>query len=239
MNNLKHIGFIIDGNGRWAKKQNKLRTYGHKIGADKIKDVLLWCIKYNIQSVSMYAFSLENWKRSKSEVNFLMNLILKKIVNKKTISFLNENNIRFIWNGFEDQLDNKIIESLKFVQNETKKNNKLNFQLLFNYGSQQKIVETACLLKQNNLEINIENFKNTLDPYNLGYLDLIIRTSNEQRLSNFMLFEATYAEFIFSKKYWPEYDEIEFVNNLNEFFQRTRKFGGLNNAKKESFKTKN
>ncbi|MDE6473067.1 MAG: di-trans,poly-cis-decaprenylcistransferase, partial [Ureaplasma sp.] len=101
MNNLRHIGFIMDGNGRWAKKQNKLRTYGHKIGADKIKDVLLWCIKYNIQSVSMYAFSLENWKRSKSEVNFLMNLILKKIVNKKTISFLNENNIRFIWNCFE------------------------------------------------------------------------------------------------------------------------------------------
>lgn len=230
----------MDGNGRWAKKQNKIRTYGHKIGANKIKDVLLWSIKYSIQSVSMYAFSVENWKRSKSEINFLMNLILKKMLNKKTLDFFNKNNIRFIWNGFKDKLDENIVNSLKLIQEQTKNNSKLNFQLLFNYGSQQKIVESAFILKENNLEYSVENFKNILDPHNLGYLDLIIRTSSEQRLSNFMLFEATYAEFIFSNKFWPEYDEIEFLSNLEEFYRRTRKFGGLKNDKKtKSFEAKN
>lgn len=225
-NKLNHIGFIMDGNGRWANKLNKNRTYGHSIGAKKIKEVVSWCIENKIKTISLYAFSVENWKRPKTEVNFLMNLLLNHIT-QLSIKELNEKGIKIIWSGFENDIDINIINALRLIEKETQNNQVITINILFNYGSQQKIISTINDLIYNNKLINIENFNNAIDPHNLGPLDLIIRTSGEQRLSNFMLWEASYAELVFTKLHWPEYDKNEFLKNIDEYYQRKRKFGTI------------
>lgn len=225
MNKINHIGFILDGNRRWAKLQNKPTIYGHEIGAKNIKNILELCIKNNIKSISMYCFSTENWNRSEFEVNYLMNLIKTKLKSKKILNFLMEKNIRFIWNGIEDKLDNSIISLLHSLEQKTI-NNYYNFQFLFNYGSNPKLIKIINNLIGSNKLIDQNDLFHYLDPYNLGMVDLIIRTSNTKRLSNFLLNESAYAELIFSNKYWPEYDENEFNKNLNEYHQIKRNFGG-------------
>lgn len=226
-NKLNHIGFIMDGNGRWAQKNKKERNYGHSIGAKKIEEVIKWCIDENIKVVSLYAFSVENWTRPEFEVNFLMKLLLNHITNLN-INSLNERGIRFIWTGNENNLNIEIINALKKIQNLTKNNNLITINLLFNYGSQQEIINCINDILEKKQELNLENINLAIDPYNFGPLDLIIRTSGEQRLSNFMLWQASYAELIFSKLNWPEYNYDEFKNNLNEFYLRKRKFGNIN-----------
>lgn len=225
-NILNHIGFIMDGNGRWANSFNKDRTYGHSIGANKIKEVVGWCIEQKIKVISLYAFSIENWKRPKIEVNFLMKLLLKHVADL-SIENLNKKGIRIIWSGFEENIDKEIVKSLRLIEESTRNNDVIKVNILFNYGSRQKIVASVNDLIFQNKEITVDNINKAIDPYNLGPLDLIIRTSGEQRLSNFMLWEASYAELVFTKLHWPEYNKEEFLNNINDYYCRKRKFGNI------------
>ncbi len=228
MNKLNHIAFILDGNGRWAKQRNKPRIFGHTKGAEKIKDVILWCIEKDIKTISMYLFSLENHKRPEEEKTHLFKILWDKLTSKKTLDFFNEHSIRLIWNGLETQISDKIVKKIKEVC-ELTKNNKYNLNILFNYGSQQIICDriNKYLSETHATHIELETMDKLIDKDQLGPVDLLIRTANEHRLSNFLLWEVAYAELLFSKLTWPEYSKEEFLNNLEDYYSRTRKFGGL------------
>lgn len=227
MNNLNHLAFIMDGNGRWAKQHGLQRINGHNKGLKAMKEIINECLSLNIPTITFFAFSTENWNRPKQEVNFLINLLKKEIDNPKLLEWLNTNNVRFIWNGFSDNLDEHLINKINHLQRMTSNNTKMNLQILFNYGSQQKIVSACNNLINANIPITISSLKQELDPFSLGEIDLLIRTSGEQRISNCLLFEIAYSEFIFNKKYWPEYTPNDLKIDLQEFNNRQRRYGKI------------
>lgn len=233
----RHIGIIMDGNGRWAKKRNLPRPVGHKAGVEKVREIVKCCSKLNIEALSLYAFSTENWKRPKYEVDALMSLFVEYI--NKEIKELNENNVKMRFMGNIDQLSKRVQKSIDFAVDATKDNSGLTLNIALNYGSRDDILSAAKAIaemamerklmynKDGCLEIDESLFASCLKSNGLPELDLIIRTSGEQRLSNFMCYEAAYAELVFSDVLWPDFDEIEFNKCLNEFQRRVRKFGGV------------
>ena len=224
-NSLNHIAFIMDGNGRWAKKRNKKRIFGHAQGVKVIPEIIKECINQNIEFVSFFAFSVENWNRPKEEVNFLMSLITK-YATKKIVNDLNKMNAKVNWIGFSDNLDKKILDAIKYVVNNTKQNNGINVNIFFNYSG-TKDLNNAIKLVLNKKESEYINIKNYLLTSKLPPIDLLVRTGGEYRISNFALYDLAYSEIIIENTMWPDYNKQLLKNNINEYNNRHRRFGKI------------
>ena len=228
----KHIAFIMDGNGRWAKKRLMPRTYGHKNGCEAIIRVLRACRDFNINYVSLYAFSTENWRRSQEEVSYLMDLLSEYFENNKD-KFL-KNNVKVIISGFEENLPDKVKKIINEVTELTKNNSGQILNLCFNYGSKKELVRATKLIAQDVLDgkikindINEETISNNLFTKEMPDVDLMVRSSGENRISNFLLYQIAYAELYFTKVYWPDFDKDVVYDCLKEFESRQRRFGGV------------
>lgn len=224
-NSLNHIAFIMDGNGRWAKKRNKKRTFGHAQGVKVIPEIIKECINQNIEFVSFFAFGVENWNRPKEEVSFLMSLITK-YATKKIVNDLNKMNAKVNWIGFSENLDKKILDAIKYVVNNTKQNNGINVNIFFNYSG-TKDLNNAIKLVSNKKDSEDINIKNYLLTSKLPPIDLLVRTGGEYRISNFALYDLAYSEIIIENTMWPDYNKQLLKNNINEYNNRHRRFGKI------------
>lgn len=233
MSNLpSHIAIIMDGNGRWAAKKNMPRTFGHKKGVDTLTNLVKVFIKKGIPSLTVYAFSTENWKRPPQEVKYLMTLFAKTIDDKA--EELNEQGIKINIIGRSSELDKKLKKKIKWIENLTQNNKKLELNIAFNYGGRAEIIDVVKKIKSTP-DIKVEDIDEKLINDNLynpkiSNIELIIRTGGEKRISNFLLWESAYAELCFIDKYWPEFGEDELTFALEEFKNRERKFGTLNDG---------
>ncbi len=224
----KHIGIIMDGNGRWAKKRGLPRSVGHKVGAKTFEKVCEYCIKYGVEYITIYAFSTENWKRSKEEVNALMNLFRNYLSDAFTDDRMKRMRINFI--GDRSMLDEDLREKMLMVEEMSKNTKELTVNFAINYGGRQEIVN-ACNLaiqKAKNGEIDKLDeamFSQLMYTANQPDPDLIIRPSGEKRISNFLLWQCAYSEFEFMNVLWPDFDEKDFVKALEEYNKRNRRYG--------------
>ena len=225
MNELHHLAIIMDGNGRWAKTKSLARIKGHEAGAEVVETVSEFCIKNGIANLTLYAFSTENWKRPESDVNFLLNLLKKFIIKKREIFIKNE--IKFKAIGDISVFSQDLQSEISALQNLTATYKKLNFNLALNYGSRDEIIRAAKKVIQKGDELNEQNLSANLDSADSGDVDLLIRTGGEIRLSNFMLWQASYAEFAFTNTFWPDFSEDELAEIVENFKIKNRRFGGL------------
>ncbi|MDA3061774.1 MULTISPECIES: polyprenyl diphosphate synthase [unclassified Campylobacter] len=225
MNQLNHLAIIMDGNGRWAKKRALLRTGGHEVGAQVVQRVCEFCIKEKIPNLTLYAFSTENWKRPKSEVEFLMKLLAKFLVDKKESFLANGINFKAVGDiaKFSDDLKSKIYDLQNFTQNCAN----LNLNLAINYGARDEIVRACREISRFGSEFSESEISAHLDTARSGDVDLLIRTGGEKRISNFLLWQASYAELAFSDTLWPEFSNEELSQIISEFKNKNRRFGGL------------
>ena len=218
-----HVGIIMDGNRRWAKERNKKTIEGHLAGANRIIDLSKYVFNKGIKYLSIYAFSTENFNRSEEEVSYLMNLIIKFFTER--VKELDEENIKIVFSGRKEPLSDKVYKVLEKVTKRTENNTKGILNICLNYGSRSEIVDTINKLIKDGKDINEDNITHNLYQ-DLPDLDFIIRTSGEMRLSNFMLWQACYAEFYFPKVYFPDFSNEEFDKAIDEFKRRNRRFGG-------------
>ena len=221
----KHIAIIMDGNGRWAKERDLKRTAGHEEGARVVRNITIHCAKIGIKYLTLYAFSTENWTRPKLEVEFLMKL-LEKYLKSELNTFL-ENNIRFKAIGDLDKFSKSLQNIIKEIEEKTAKNSALTQVLALNYGSKDEIIRAIKKLNEKNLEVNEQNFESCLDTYFMPNVDLLIRTSGEVRLSNYLLWQNAYAEMFFTPTLWPDFKADELDDILSDFIKRERRFGGV------------
>lgn len=232
MNELNHVAIIVDGNGRWAKERGKTRSEGHLEGSKNLERLIIHISKTtDIKVLSLYVFSTENFSREKKEVDYLMKLFVKmfKLAEKK----YKKENIKILFSGTKENLNKDVINEMNRLENETKDNTGLIVNFCLNYGGRKEIIDTTKLLvqkvKNNELDVNDiteDLFKEHL--YNiLPDVDFLIRTSGEQRISNFLLYQISYAEFIFVKTYFPAFNEQEFDKIIKEFYTRNRRFGKI------------
>ncbi len=235
---INHIAFIMDGNGRWAKARGLPRYRGHKEACNRIIEVFSYCKEYNIKVMSFYAFSTENWKRPKSEINHLFHYL--EVFFKKEMPTLMRDGVKVVVSGDLSKLPLKTQNTCLDAIEKTKNNPNYVFNICLNYGGRDEIVRAAKLIaqdyKNNNIELaKIDNnlFSQYLYTTNLPDVDLMVRTSGEERLSNFLLWQCAYAEFVFTKVHWPDLKKEAFLDCLKEYNHRNRRFGGLNDEKKE------
>jgi len=223
---LKHLAIIMDGNGRWAQQQGLNRTKGHEKGAEIIHDVTVYCAKHpTIETVTFYAFSTENWKRPKLEVEFLMKLLDRYL--QKELETYQNNNVRFMAIGGIDAFSTKLQDRIRMTEKATRNNTDLTHILALNYGGRAEITAAVNKLiiagKKEVTEADISAALQT--PY--SDIDLLIRTSGEERISNYLLWQISYAELYFSETLWPDFTTEELDEIINDFEHRTRRFGGL------------
>ncbi|MBR8462944.1 di-trans,poly-cis-decaprenylcistransferase [Campylobacter sp. faydin G-140] len=223
MNELRHLAIIMDGNGRWAKRQGFLRTKGHEVGANVVEKMCEFCIDSGIKILSLYAFSTENWKRPQKEVDFLMNLLKKFLISKRE-NFV-KNGIKFTTIGDISVFSNELKSEIINLKELTKDNKKLKLNLAINYGSRDELIRAMRELNRIKLEINETNITQMLDES--SDIDLLVRTGGEQRLSNFMLWQASYAELAFTQTLWPDFTRDELEQIVTKFKNKNRRFGGL------------
>lgn len=231
--NLKvpnHVAIIVDGNGRWAKERGMSRSKGHDEGFKRLKEVTAYAFKKGIKVVSVYVFSTENFKRSKEEVDHLMNLF---VTGFKKDKFYQKENIKVVFSGKEKPLSDKVLNAMKVITEETKDNTLGILNVCLNYGGRSELVDASKKIAKDVLEnkINIDEideelFSNYLYQ-KLPDIDLMIRTSGELRLSNFLLWQNSYAEFYFPKTYFPDFDEEEFDKAIVEYTKRDRRYGNI------------
>ena len=224
MNNLNHIAFIMDGNGRWGIKKKRSRNYGHLEGVKTVQKMVEASVLFKVPVVSFYVFSSENWKRPKTEINYLFNLI--KIYFKKEINNISKNKIRINILGRLNNLPQEIKKTLTSAVKKTKKNKKLIVNLAINYGSKNEIIDSAKKLNFNSKKINEENITRNLYQ-DVPFPDILIRTGVQKRLSNFMLWQLAYTEIFFEKKLWPDFKKKDFKNILTKFINIKRNFGSI------------
>ena len=224
MNPLSHVAIIMDGNGRWGLKNYNSRNKGHEEGIKTVERIIKVSVKKKIKFLTLYVFSKENWKRPKSEINYLLNL-LENFLSKK-IKKLNENNIKLQIIG-EKKFSKKINSLLKNSEKLTKNNFKLQVNLALNYGSKQEIVRAIKFINKKKLTLSEKNISNSLYTKNIPDPEILIRTGGTQRLSNFLLWQLSYSEIFFSKKLWPEFRESDFINIINKFKKIKRNFGKI------------
>jgi undecaprenyl diphosphate synthase len=224
MNSLNHIAFIMDGNGRWGLKKNKTRNYGHLVGLKTVQKIVEASILFKVPIITFYVFSTENWKRPKTEIKYLFNLI--KIYFNKEINNIIKNNIKIVISGRLKNLPIKIKDILKKVTNKTKKNNKLTINLAINYGSRDEIVDSIKKINYNSKIITEENINKNLYS-DLSFPDILIRTGGQKRLSNFMLWQLAYTEFFFLDKLWPDFTKNDLKKIINKFYKIRRNFGAI------------
>ena len=229
---IKHIAFIMDGNGRWAKQRNLPRYLGHKAGVERIDEILEECYNLHFEVVSFFCFSTENWDRPEDEIKHLFSYLEEFF--KRRIKDLIKDEIRINISGDISRLPNKTQDIVNKAVNETKDFSKMVFNICLNYGGRAEIVKIckdfASDYKNNKVSLDYLN-ENTIRDYlyikNLPDIDLLIRTSGEKRISNFMLYNLAYSEIIFNSKYWPDYTIDELHNDIIDYMNRCRRFGGL------------
>ena len=224
MNPLNHVAIIMDGNGRWGVKHKNSRNAGHKAGLNTVEKIIKESIKQKIKYLTLYAFSTENWKRPKKEINFLFNLLENFLINR--IDELHKQNIKLKIIGiknFSKKLNNLLILSEK----KTLKNNKLQINLALNYGSKHELISAFKDLTKNKEKITEKNLTKYLQTKNIPYPDLLIRTGNTNRLSNFLLWQLAYSEIFFEKKLWPDFNEKDYNKIINKFKRIKRNFGNI------------
>jgi len=221
-----HIAIIMDGNGRWAKAQNKNRTEGHKIGAEVVKQITTYCSNNpEIKYLTLYAFSTENWKRPKMEVEFLMKLLDNWL--KKELPTYIKNEVKFEVIGDISKFSKKLQKRIEITKEKTKNFNKLTQVLALNYGSRDEITRAVKKLCDKGLEVTEENISKNLDTAGIPDVDLLIRTSGEIRLSNYLLWQVAYAEMFFTPILWPDFTPEELDKIIKHFKNRERRFGGI------------
>ena len=222
MNKLNHVAFIMDGNGRWGKKRNKGRNFGHLNGVKTVKKIVEYSVKFKIPIVTFYVFSTENWKRPQSEINFLFKLITNYF--KKELNHVISNGIKINIIGNLKKLPVKIKKTLKDVSTLTRNNKKIIVNLAINYGSKNEIIHAAKKIKK---KINIKSLENNLYTKNLPNPDILIRTGGHKRLSNFMLWQLAYTEIYFLDKLWPDFNYNDFKKVVFNFKKVKRNFGSI------------
>lgn len=226
-----HVAIIMDGNGRWAQKRGLKRTKGHQKGAEALKKISEYVYDKNIKVLSVFAFSTENWKRDKEEIDYLMNLFLKAF--KENFEVVKKKGVKVIFSGVKDKLSNKVIAAMEKMTEETKDNEKGIFNICLNYGGQDEIINATKKISLDIKEGNINIKDITPSLFNkylfndLPPIDLLIRTSGECRISNFMLWQMAYAEFYFTDVLWPDFDEKEMDKAIESYIKRDRRFGGV------------
>ena len=224
MNPLKHVAIIMDGNGRWGLKHKNSRNLGHKEGLKTVQKIIKASVDQKIKFLTLFVFSTENWKRPKKEVNFLFELLENFL--KEKIDKLNEKNIKLkvIGNKLFSKKINKLLLNAEFI---TRKNSRLQINLALNYGSKSEIINTINILRKKNKKISEKNISNNLYTKNIPDPDILIRTGNSKRLSNFLLWQLAYSEIFFEKKLWPDFSERDFVKIINNYKVIKRNFGNI------------
>jgi len=224
MNNLNHIAFIMDGNGRWGLKKKRSRNYGHLAGVKTIEKIVEASILLKVPIISFYVFSSENWKRPKSEINYLFNLI--SIYFKKEVNNIIKNKIRINILGRLKNLPLKLKKILQDSVKKTKKNNKLIVNLAINYGSKNEIIDAVKKIKSYSEKISEEKINKNLY-FNLPFPDILVRTGGQNRLSNFMLWQLAYTEIFFLDKLWPDFSKSDLSNIIKKYYKIKRNYGGI------------
>ena len=225
MSPIKHVAIIMDGNGRWGIKHKGSRNSGHKAGLSTVEMVINQCIKEKIKYLTLYTFSTENWKRPKKEINFLFNL-LETFLSKK-IENLIEKNIKLKFIGDKKKLPLKLINLLKDSEFKTRNSNKLQVNIALNYGSKNEILSAIKTVLKNKKHINEKNIDDALYTRKIPNPELLIRTGDTNRLSNFLLWQLAYTEIFFIKKLWPDFKEYDFNKILKKFSLLKRNFGSI------------
>jgi len=224
MNPLNHVAIIMDGNGRWGLKYKSSRNEGHKAGLNTVEKIIKESIKQNINFLTLYAFSTENWNRPKKEINYLFNLLENFLLNK--IDDLHKQNIKLNIIGVKN-FSKKLNKLLSLSEKKTSNNTTLQINLALNYGSKFEILNALKKLNKNNDKINEKNFEKYLQTKNIPDPQLLIRTGNTKRLSNFLLWQLAYAEIFFEKKLWPDFNEKDYVRIIKNFKKIKRNFGNI------------
>ena len=222
--NIKHIAIIMDGNRRWAKERNLPSAMGHKKGVDALKATMRAFDDFGIKYLTVYAFSTENWKRKPEEVNFLMDLLGQTLKNE--LNEMNENNVVISFIGDTTKLSDKLQKILHNAVETTKNNSGVHLQIAFNYGSRDEIVHAVKnIVSEGITDITEETISNHLYTKNIPDPDLLIRTGGEMRISNYLLWQIAYSEFIVVPEFWPEFDKDKLAKCIKEYNNRNRRFG--------------
>ena len=224
MNPLNHVAIIMDGNGRWGLKYKKSRNAGHKQGLKTVEKIIKQSIRHKIKYLTLYAFSTENWKRPKKEINYLFNLLENFLINR--IEDLNKQDIRLKIIGIK-KFSSKLNNLLKIAEKKTLKNKTLQINLALNYGSKYELLNAFKKIQKIKIKVNEKNLVNYLQTKNIPDPDLLIRTGNTKRLSNFLLWQLAYSEIFFEKKLWPAFNEFDYNKIIKEFKKTKRNFGSI------------
>ena len=231
-----HVAVILDGNGRWAKKRHMPRTYGHKVGSQVVEDMLSIVDDLGVKYFTVYAFSTENWKRSENEVSTLMNILRRYL--KDCVKKSMKNNVRCRVIGRREELSEDIVESIIDLEEKTKNNTGLNFTIAINYGGRdeitravKKIADKAARGELKAEDITEKTINDNLDTWELPDPDLLIRSSGEQRLSNYLPWQLAYTEFYFTETLWPDFNREEMIKAFGKYNKRERRFGGVTEDK--------
>ena len=226
MNQINHVAIIMDGNGRWALKRNKPRNFGHQEGLKNISSLIDFAKKNKIKFLTLFVFSLDNWKRSKKEVDFLFNLLEKFL--DKNINELVKKKIKIKSIGEKKKLSKKLVDKIKKVEKSSSINYDITVNLAFNYSSKIEIIESFKKSIKEKKRISVDSIKNNLYTKNIPDPELLIRTGGQNRLSDFMLWQMSYTEIFFLKKLWPDFNKNDFKKILQEYKKIKRNFGSIN-----------
>ena len=224
MNLLNHVAIIMDGNGRWGVKYKNSRNAGHKAGLKTVEKIIKQSIKNKIKYLTLYAFSTENWKRPKNEINYLFSLLEDFLLNK--IEDIHKQNVKLKIIG-KMNFSKKLNQLLKLSEAKTSKNTKLQINLALNYGSKTELIDAFKMLIKKKENINEKNINKYLHTKNVPDPDILIRTGNTKRLSNFLLWQIAYTEIFFEKKLWPEFNENDYTRIIKKFKKVKRNFGSI------------
>jgi undecaprenyl diphosphate synthase len=224
MNPLNHVAIIMDGNGRWGLKYKGSRNEGHKAGLNTVEKIIKESVKQNINFLTLFAFSTENWNRPRKEVNYLFNLLENFLLKK--INDLHKQNIKLNIIGVK-KFSKELNKLLSLSEKKTSKNTTLQINLALNYGSKFEIINALKKLNKNNDKINEKNFRKYLQTKNIPDPELLIRTGNTKRLSNFLLWQLAYTEIFFEKKLWPDFNEKDYLRIIKNFKKIKRNFGNI------------
>ena len=224
MNPLNHVAIIMDGNGRWGLKHKNSRNAGHKAGLNTVESIVKQSIKNKIKYLTLFAFSTENWKRPKKEINYLFNLLENFLINK--IDDLHKQNIKLKIIGTKN-FSKKLNLLLNLAEKKTSKNSKIQINLALNYGSKFELISAIKKLQKNKNKINEKNIEKFLYTKNIPDPDLMIRTGNTKRLSNFLLWQLAYSEIFFEKKMWPDFNDKDYIKIIKEYKNLKRNFGKI------------
>ena len=224
MNPLNHVAVIMDGNGRWGLKYKRSRNAGHKAGLNTVEKIIKATIKNKIKFLTLYAFSTENWKRPKNEINYLFNLLENFLLSR--IEDLNKQNIKLKIIGTKN-FSNRLNKLLKESETKTSKNSKLQINLALNYGSKSELIQAFKNLHKSKNKINENNLRKFLQTKNIPDPDLLIRTGDTKRLSNFLLWQLAYSEIFFEKKLWPEFTEKDYNKIIRNYRKIKRNYGNI------------